>query len=112
MTPFSDVCFILQSKLGTLFRPVLPLTHMREVEPPFSSPKQPLPPQPEPEAKPEALPSTTTVTATTTTTSVNREKMWATVFSFAVETWIQIFKSDFQGFNKFLKGSFPWDKCP
>ncbi|XP_026195314.1 voltage-dependent N-type calcium channel subunit alpha-1B isoform X3 [Anabas testudineus] len=55
-----------QSKLGALFRPVLPLTHIQEVEPPICSPKQPFSPQPEPEAKLEALP-------TTTTTSMNRD---------------------------------------
>ncbi|XP_049459706.1 voltage-dependent N-type calcium channel subunit alpha-1B isoform X1 [Epinephelus fuscoguttatus] len=48
-----------QSKLGALFRPVLPLTQIEEVEPPFCSPKQPLPPKPEPESKLETLPSTT-----------------------------------------------------
>nr|XP_033503026.1 voltage-dependent N-type calcium channel subunit alpha-1B isoform X16 [Epinephelus lanceolatus] len=48
-----------QSKLGALFRPMLPLTQIQEVEPPFCSPKQPLPPKPEPESKPETLPSTT-----------------------------------------------------
>ncbi|XP_042250817.1 voltage-dependent N-type calcium channel subunit alpha-1B isoform X4 [Thunnus maccoyii] len=57
-----------QSKLGALFRPVLPLTHIQEVEPPFSSPKQPLTPQPEPEAKSEAQP-------TTTATLVNRDAL-------------------------------------
>ncbi|XP_041815617.1 voltage-dependent N-type calcium channel subunit alpha-1B isoform X1 [Chelmon rostratus] len=62
-----------QSKLGALFRPVLPLTHILEVEPPFSSPSQPLPPQPTPEAKPEPLPTTTITTTTTTATSVNRD---------------------------------------
>ncbi|XP_031711449.1 voltage-dependent N-type calcium channel subunit alpha-1B-like isoform X6 [Anarrhichthys ocellatus] len=55
-----------QSKLGALFRPMLPLPHIQEVVPPICSPKQPLPPQPEPEAKPEALP-------TTSITSVNRD---------------------------------------
>uniref|UniRef100_A0A3Q1HDQ3 Voltage-dependent N-type calcium channel subunit alpha n=1 Tax=Anabas testudineus TaxID=64144 RepID=A0A3Q1HDQ3_ANATE len=34
-----------QSKLGALFRPVLPLTHIQEVEPPICSPKQPFSPQ-------------------------------------------------------------------
>lgn len=75
--PLSHVCSALQSKLGALFRPVLSLTHIREVEPPFTSPKQPLPPGPE--AKPEALPSTAIVTITATaaapTTSVSREIM-------------------------------------
>ncbi|XP_045922258.1 voltage-dependent N-type calcium channel subunit alpha-1B isoform X2 [Micropterus dolomieu] len=55
-----------QSKLGALFRPMLPLTHILEVEPPMSSPKQPLPPKPEPQAKLDTLP-------TTTTTSVKRD---------------------------------------
>ncbi|KAI3361703.1 hypothetical protein L3Q82_002061 [Scortum barcoo] len=59
-----------QSKLGALFRPVLPLTHILEVEPPISSPKHPFPPLHEQEAKLEALPTTNT---TTTTTSVNRD---------------------------------------
>ncbi|XP_068588555.1 voltage-dependent N-type calcium channel subunit alpha-1B-like isoform X1 [Cebidichthys violaceus] len=57
-----------QSKLGALFRPMLPLPHIQEVEPPICSPKQPLPPQPEPEAKPAALP-------TTSITSVNRDTL-------------------------------------
>ncbi|XP_067341309.1 voltage-dependent N-type calcium channel subunit alpha-1B isoform X4 [Channa argus] len=48
-----------QSKLGALFRPMLPLTHIQEVQSPVCSPKQPLPPQPISEAKPEALPTTT-----------------------------------------------------
>ncbi|XP_056258885.1 voltage-dependent N-type calcium channel subunit alpha-1B isoform X2 [Seriola aureovittata] len=56
-----------QSKLGALFRPVLPLTHIQEVEPPICSPKQPLPSVPEPEAKPQAPPTTTA------TTSINRD---------------------------------------
>ncbi|TKS84186.1 Voltage-dependent N-type calcium channel subunit alpha-1B [Collichthys lucidus] len=56
-----------QSKLSALFRPVLPLTHILEVEPPFPSPKQPLPPKPGPEPKPEAPPATITTTATTAT---------------------------------------------
>ncbi|KAM7369302.1 hypothetical protein PAMP_013581 [Pampus punctatissimus] len=55
-----------QSKLVALFRPMLPLTHIQEVEPPFPSPKLPVSPQPEPEAASEALP-------TTTATSVNRD---------------------------------------
>ncbi|XP_068429834.1 voltage-dependent N-type calcium channel subunit alpha-1B-like isoform X2 [Clinocottus analis] len=55
-----------QSKLGALFRPMLSLTHIKEVEPPFCIPKQHLPPPPEPEAKPEALP-------TTSIPSVNRD---------------------------------------
>ncbi|XP_077944335.1 voltage-dependent N-type calcium channel subunit alpha-1B isoform X7 [Gasterosteus aculeatus] len=57
-----------QSKLGSLFRPMLPLTHIQEVEPPICSPKLPLSPQPEPEAKPELLP-------TTSLTSVNRDSL-------------------------------------
>ncbi|KAG8010867.1 Voltage-dependent N-type calcium channel subunit alpha-1B [Nibea albiflora] len=57
-----------QSKLGALFRPVLPLTHILEVEPPFPSPQQPLPPKPE--AKPEAPPTTITTTATTATSEL------------------------------------------
>ncbi|XP_036972795.1 voltage-dependent N-type calcium channel subunit alpha-1B isoform X3 [Acanthopagrus latus] len=66
------------SKLGALFRPVLPLTHILEVEPPFPSLKQPLPSQPEPVAKPATLPSTAIATAainaaTTIATSVNRD---------------------------------------
>lgn len=70
---------VVQSKLGALFRPVL--THIREVEPPFPSLKQPLSPLTEPEAKPGALPTitttsvTTALTATTNTTSVYREIM-------------------------------------
>ncbi|XP_040915486.1 voltage-dependent N-type calcium channel subunit alpha-1B isoform X3 [Toxotes jaculatrix] len=56
-----------QSKLGALFRPVLPLTHLQEAEPPICSPKQPLPPQPMPEAPPS---STTTATAAT---SISRD---------------------------------------
>ncbi|GLD56698.1 voltage-dependent N-type calcium channel subunit alpha-1B-like protein, partial [Lates japonicus] len=58
-----------QSKLGALFRPVLPLTHIQEVEPPICSPKQPLPPYPEPEAKLQAPPTT----AITASTSINRD---------------------------------------
>ncbi|XP_030005055.1 voltage-dependent N-type calcium channel subunit alpha-1B-like [Sphaeramia orbicularis] len=46
------------NKLGALFRPVLPLTHIQEVEPLTPSPKQPLPSKPEPDAKVEAPPST------------------------------------------------------
>lgn len=70
---------VLQSKLGALFRPVLPLTHILEVEPPFPSLKQPLPSQPEPVAKPATLPSTAIATAATTiATSVNRDTMWVT----------------------------------
>lgn len=58
-----------ESKLGALFRPVLPLTHIPEVEPPFPSPRQPLPSHPEREAKPETLHTATTASAT----SVNRD---------------------------------------
>ncbi|KAI4817195.1 hypothetical protein KUCAC02_009471, partial [Chaenocephalus aceratus] len=47
-----------QSKLGTLFRPVLTLTQIKEVEPTFPFPKKPSPPQSEPETKLVALPST------------------------------------------------------
>ncbi|KAM9841004.1 voltage-dependent N-type calcium channel subunit alpha-1B [Aulostomus maculatus] len=60
-----------QSKLGALFRPVLPLTHIQEVETLVTSPKQPLPSHPEPDAKPGA-PHTTSGTSTT---SVNRDTM-------------------------------------
>ncbi|TNM92562.1 hypothetical protein fugu_019574 [Takifugu bimaculatus] len=61
-----------QSKLGALFRPMLPFTHIRE--PPLTSPIQPPKPQPEPETKPDTLPTTsttvgTTVTATATTST-------------------------------------------
>ncbi|XP_047425801.1 voltage-dependent N-type calcium channel subunit alpha-1B isoform X2 [Mugil cephalus] len=62
----------LQSKLGTLFRPVLPLTHIQEVEPPMSSPRQNLPPQPEPETKPEAPPTTTTNTVNNRDSMLNQ----------------------------------------
>ncbi|XP_006803553.1 voltage-dependent N-type calcium channel subunit alpha-1B isoform X1 [Neolamprologus brichardi] len=54
-----------QSKLGSLFRPVLPFTHIQEIEPPFSRPKQVL--SPEPEKKTEAS------TATTTNTLINKD---------------------------------------
>ncbi|XP_074546394.1 voltage-dependent N-type calcium channel subunit alpha-1B isoform X4 [Halichoeres trimaculatus] len=58
-----------QSKLGALFRPMLPLTHILEVEPPFPSCKESLSPQPQTALKPEALPiMTTAITATTSTT--------------------------------------------
>ncbi|XP_062269228.1 voltage-dependent N-type calcium channel subunit alpha-1B-like [Platichthys flesus] len=63
-----------QSKMGTLFRPVLPLTHIQEVEPRICSPKQPLPPLPEPERTPEA-PPITAITTTTSSTSINRDAM-------------------------------------
>eukprot|EP00066_Takifugu_rubripes_P013491 XP_011602757.1 PREDICTED: voltage-dependent N-type calcium channel subunit alpha-1B isoform X2 [Takifugu rubripes] len=61
-----------QSKLGALFRPMLPFTHIRE--PPLTSPIQPPKPQPEPETKPDTLATTsttlgTTVTATATTST-------------------------------------------
>lgn len=74
MTNLSDLLLtvfyrcVFQSKLGSLFRPMLPLTHIQEVEPPICSPKLPLSPQPEPEAKPELLP-------TTSLTSVNRDSL-------------------------------------
>uniref|UniRef100_UPI0037E984D5 voltage-dependent N-type calcium channel subunit alpha-1B-like n=1 Tax=Semicossyphus pulcher TaxID=241346 RepID=UPI0037E984D5 len=64
---------VLKSKLGALFRPVLPLTHILEVEPPISSPKQPLSPHPEQEVKLVALPCTAIPTTTTATTLVNRD---------------------------------------
>ncbi|KAM3873751.1 putative voltage-dependent N-type calcium channel subunit alpha-1B [Diretmus argenteus] len=51
-----------QSKIGALFRPMLPLTHIQEVVPPISSPKPSSPPQPDPEPQPEAPPTTTTMT--------------------------------------------------
>ncbi|XP_069017516.1 voltage-dependent N-type calcium channel subunit alpha-1B isoform X3 [Embiotoca jacksoni] len=57
-----------QSKLGALFRPVLPRTHIQEVEPPISIPKQPFPPQPELETKPQ-LPPITAITNST----INRD---------------------------------------
>ncbi|XP_035464086.2 voltage-dependent N-type calcium channel subunit alpha-1B isoform X2 [Scophthalmus maximus] len=60
-----------QSKLGTLFRPVLPLTHLQHVEPPACSPKQPLPPQPQADAKPEAPPTSATIT--TAAAPINRD---------------------------------------
>ncbi|XP_069370208.1 voltage-dependent N-type calcium channel subunit alpha-1B isoform X3 [Paralichthys olivaceus] len=63
-----------QSKMGALFRPVLPLTHIQEVEPRICSPKQPLPPQPEPERTPE-VPPITAITAATSATSINRDAM-------------------------------------
>uniref|UniRef100_A0A7N8XI52 Voltage-dependent N-type calcium channel subunit alpha n=1 Tax=Mastacembelus armatus TaxID=205130 RepID=A0A7N8XI52_9TELE len=65
-----------QSKLGALFRPVLPLTHIQGVEPPICSPKQPLPPLPEHEAQPDApftATNNTTTTTTTSSTSINRD---------------------------------------
>uniref|UniRef100_A0A3Q0SV45 Voltage-dependent N-type calcium channel subunit alpha n=1 Tax=Amphilophus citrinellus TaxID=61819 RepID=A0A3Q0SV45_AMPCI len=57
-------------KLGSLFRPILPFTHIHEVEPPFSSPTQAL--SPEPETKPEASRS-----MTTTNTSINKDTLSA-----------------------------------
>ncbi|XP_069561814.1 voltage-dependent N-type calcium channel subunit alpha-1B isoform X3 [Brachyistius frenatus] len=57
-----------QSKLGALFRPVLPHTHIQEAEPPISIPKQPFPPQPELETKPQ-LPPITAITNST----INRD---------------------------------------
>ncbi|XP_041666643.1 voltage-dependent N-type calcium channel subunit alpha-1B isoform X2 [Cheilinus undulatus] len=60
-----------QSKLGALFRPVLPLTHILEVDPPVSSQKQPITPEPKPEVKPEILP-TTCLTAATRDTILNQ----------------------------------------
>ncbi|XP_055369528.1 voltage-dependent N-type calcium channel subunit alpha-1B isoform X3 [Betta splendens] len=45
---------LTQSKLGALFRPVLPFTHLQEVQSSICSPKELFSPQPEPESKPEA----------------------------------------------------------
>lgn len=71
-----------QSKLGALFRPVLPRTQIREVEPPFPGLKKPLSPLTEPEAKLDSLPSVTTaltasaaLSATANTTLDSREIM-------------------------------------
>lgn len=64
---FTSSPFGLQNKLGALFRPVLPFTHIHASEPPMPSPKQPLPPQPEPETKAEAPPTTVSTTANMTT---------------------------------------------
>ncbi|XP_035995934.1 voltage-dependent N-type calcium channel subunit alpha-1B isoform X4 [Fundulus heteroclitus] len=64
---------ISQSKLGALFRPVLPFTHLHEAAPPVKPP--PPPPEPEPEPKPEPPPSTTSATmnsATTRDTALNQ----------------------------------------
>ncbi|KAK5620794.1 hypothetical protein CRENBAI_018438 [Crenichthys baileyi] len=58
---------ISQNKLGALFRPVLPFTHLHQVAPPI---KPPPPPEPEPESKPEAPPSTT---STTINSATNRD---------------------------------------
>nr|XP_061800247.1 voltage-dependent N-type calcium channel subunit alpha-1B-like [Nerophis lumbriciformis] len=59
----------VQSKLGALFRPILPLGHIKEVEPPLPSPKQLLPLHPESEAETSPLPPITT----TATSSINRD---------------------------------------
>ncbi|XP_008302849.1 voltage-dependent N-type calcium channel subunit alpha-1B-like, partial [Stegastes partitus] len=53
-----------QSKLGALFRPVLPLPHIQEVEHPFPITKKPITPQPEPETKLEIPPTTALTTST------------------------------------------------
>ncbi|KAM4635714.1 voltage-dependent N-type calcium channel subunit alpha-1B [Polymixia lowei] len=63
-----------QSKIGALFRPMLPLTHIQEVEPPISSSKLPPLSEPEPEPQPEA-PPTTTITTTATTVLTNRDAL-------------------------------------
>ncbi|XP_053705164.1 voltage-dependent N-type calcium channel subunit alpha-1B isoform X1 [Synchiropus splendidus] len=63
-----------QSKLGALFRPVLPLTHIPEVEPPSPSPKQPSPPRIEPD--PRIKESDTTATTTNASSlMVNKETL-------------------------------------
>ncbi|XP_029921994.1 voltage-dependent N-type calcium channel subunit alpha-1B isoform X2 [Myripristis murdjan] len=54
-----------QSKMGALFRPMLPLTHIQEAEPPISSPKPPSPSKPEPEPQLD-VPPTTAITSLTT----------------------------------------------
>lgn len=56
---FVLVLVYLQSKLGALFRPVLPFTHLHEPAPPI---KPALPPEPEP--KTQAPPTFTSSTAT------------------------------------------------
>ncbi|KAM9322783.1 voltage-dependent N-type calcium channel subunit alpha-1B [Pholidichthys leucotaenia] len=56
-----------QNKMGALFSPVLPFTHLHSPEPHVSTPKEPLTPQPGPEIKQEISP------ATTTDTKVNRD---------------------------------------
>ncbi|XP_051907015.1 voltage-dependent N-type calcium channel subunit alpha-1B isoform X4 [Hippocampus zosterae] len=53
----------VQSKLGALFRPILPLGHIKEVQPPIASPEQLLPLQPESETKTSPLPPVATATA-------------------------------------------------
>ncbi|XP_061555479.1 voltage-dependent N-type calcium channel subunit alpha-1B isoform X1 [Phycodurus eques] len=62
----------VQSKLGALFRPILPLGHIKEVEPPIPSPKMLLPLHPESEAKTSPLLPVTT----TATTSVNKDTVF------------------------------------
>ncbi|XP_075993878.1 voltage-dependent N-type calcium channel subunit alpha-1B-like isoform X2 [Genypterus blacodes] len=52
-----------QSKMGALFRPMLPLTHIQEVEPPAPTPKQSPPPRPTPEPQPQAPPITAITSA-------------------------------------------------
>ncbi|CAG5867207.1 unnamed protein product, partial [Menidia menidia] len=61
-----------QSKLGALFRPMLPFSHIQEVPPPISSPRKPLPPQPEPERKTEP---TTTVRSFDTNTILTQKSV-------------------------------------
>lgn len=73
---FCTLCSILQSKLGALFRPMLPFTHIRE--PPLTSPIQPPLTQPEPESKkPDTVAATSTTVSTiitaTGTTPVTRD---------------------------------------
>ncbi|XP_041825615.1 voltage-dependent N-type calcium channel subunit alpha-1B [Melanotaenia boesemani] len=64
-----------QNKLGALFRPVLPFTHLLDVEPPIFNSKPP-PTQPEPETKPEVPPTTTIATTTTISdSSISRDTM-------------------------------------
>ncbi|XP_061590464.1 voltage-dependent N-type calcium channel subunit alpha-1B [Cololabis saira] len=54
---------VSQNKLGALFRPVLPFTHIHEVQPPISSPKPPSPPPLKPELQQEPpAPRDTTLT--------------------------------------------------
>ncbi|XP_037548002.1 probable voltage-dependent N-type calcium channel subunit alpha-1B [Nematolebias whitei] len=57
-----------QSKLGALFRPVLPFSHIHNAEPPLSCPKPPAPPEPKPESQPEVPP----VVSTTRETILNQ----------------------------------------
>nr|XP_061836742.1 voltage-dependent N-type calcium channel subunit alpha-1B isoform X2 [Nerophis lumbriciformis] len=60
-----------QSKLSAFFRPILPLGHTQEVEPPIPSPKQIFPFQPESDPKTTSpLPP-----LTSTSTSVNKDTM-------------------------------------